>query len=102
VSLMIVATITPKTGRSDAVRDVLTAAIPKVHEEDGCELYALHEDKTGFVFVERWASREAMAAHGQGPIFTDMLAAISHDLAEPPGVRVVAPVAAGDPTKGAL
>jgi quinol monooxygenase YgiN len=99
---MIVATITPKPGRADAVREVLTAAIPKVHEEEGCELYALHEDRNGFVFVERWSSRETMGAHGQGPTFTGVIAAISDDLAEPPGVRVVSPVPAGDPTKGAL
>ena len=102
MSLTIVATITPKPGRADAVREVLTAAIPKVHEEDGCELYALHEDKRGFVFVERWSSRETMAAHGQGSTFTALIAAISDDLVEPPGVRVVAPVPAGDPGKGTV
>jgi quinol monooxygenase YgiN len=54
------------------------------------------------VFVERWSSRETMAAHGQGPTFTGVIAAISDDLAEPPSVRVVTPVPAGDPDKGTV
>src|SRR5215218_8408347 len=49
LSITIVATISPKPGRADAVREAFTAAIPKVHEESGCELYALHEDGYGFV-----------------------------------------------------
>jgi quinol monooxygenase YgiN len=102
VSLTLVATITPKPGRADAVREVLTAAIPKVHQEPGCELYALHEDENGFVFVERWASQEDMGAHGRGETFTSVIAAITDDLAEPVSVRVVRPVPAGDPAKGAV
>lgn len=102
MSITLVATITPKPGRADAVREVLTAAIPKVHVEPGCELYALHEDENGFVFIERWATEENMGGHGQGETFTGVMAAISDDLAEPLAVRVVTPVPAGDPAKGAL
>jgi quinol monooxygenase YgiN len=102
VSITLVATITPKPGRADAVREVLTAAIPKVHEEPGCELYALHEDKSGFVFIERWATKEDLAAHGEGETLTGVAAALADDLTEPIAVRMVRPVAAGDPAKGAL
>jgi quinol monooxygenase YgiN len=102
VSVLIVATVTPKPDRVDAVRAALTAAIPKVHEEPGCELYTLQEDRRGFVFIERWASQEAMGLHGKGENFTSMMAAISDDLAEPLGVRVLTPLPAGDPDKGAV
>jgi quinol monooxygenase YgiN len=102
VSVLIVATVTPKPDRVDAVRDVLTAAIPAVHQEPGCELYSLQEDERGFVFIEQWASQEALGVHGKGANFTAMMAAIGDDLAEPLGVRVLTPLPAGHPDKGVL
>jgi len=102
VSFVIVATVTPKPGRRDAVRAALLAAVPAVHEEPGCERYSVQEDEQGFVFVERWASEEAMDVHGKGANFTSMMAAISDDLAGPLGVRVLSPLPAGDPAKGEL
>jgi len=102
VSLVIVATVFPKPGTRDAIREVLLAAVPKVHEEPGCELYSVQEDEQGFVFVERWADEQAMAAHGKGENLTSMMAAISDHLAQPLGVRVLGPLPAGDPDKGAV
>ncbi|SDX72953.1 Quinol monooxygenase YgiN [Modestobacter sp. DSM 44400] len=102
MSVLIVATVTPKPERRDAVRAALLAAVPAVHEEPGCERYTLQEDKRGFVFIEQWASREAMGVHGEGENFTAMLAAITDDLAEPLGVRVLTPLPVGDPDKGSL
>ena len=43
MSVVVVATITPKADQVDAVRDALLAAVPRVHAEPGCELYAVHE-----------------------------------------------------------
>ena len=40
VSVVVVATITPKPDQVDAVREAILAAVPKVHDEPGCELYA--------------------------------------------------------------
>jgi quinol monooxygenase YgiN len=102
VSILIVATISPKPGRADAVREALTGAIPAVHEEPGCELYALHEDGYGFVMIERWATQDDLKAHGAGATFTALAEGIKDDLTEPIGVRLLAPVPAGDDTKGAL
>jgi quinol monooxygenase YgiN len=102
VSFVIVATVTPKPGRRDAVRAALLAAVPAVHEEPGCERYAVQEDQQGLVVIERWASEEAMAAHGKGEAFTSMMAAVSDDLAGPLGLRVLSPLPAGDPGKGEL
>ena len=102
MSLTVVATLTPKPGRADAVREVLTAAVPQVHQEPGCEVYALHEDDRGFVFVERWASAEAVRAHATAPAITSALAAIADDLTEPIDVRIVTPLGGGDPGKGVV
>jgi quinol monooxygenase YgiN len=102
VSILIVATISPKPDRADAVREAFTAAIPKVHEEPGCELYALHEDGYGFVMVERWATQEDLKAHGAGETFNQLSEAVKDDLTEPLGIRLLTPVPAGAEAKGAL
>jgi quinol monooxygenase YgiN len=61
---IVIATFTPQPGHFEAVRDVLLQAIPLVHQEDGCELYALHEDVDGrFVLIEKWTTREAWRVH---------------------------------------
>ena len=61
---IVIAMFTPKPGSSQAVLEVLSKSIPLVHQEDGCELYALHKDVEGrFVLIERWTSREAWQVH---------------------------------------
>ncbi|MGY1841855.1 MULTISPECIES: putative quinol monooxygenase [unclassified Modestobacter] len=102
MSFVIVATVVPKPESRDAVREALLAAVPQVHTEPGCELYSVQEDEQGFVFVERWASQEAMAGHGQGEALRTLMAAVSDHLAQPLDVRVLQPLPAGDPDKGAV
>jgi len=102
VSVVVVATITPKADQVDAVREAILAAVPQVHAEPGCELYALHEGDGSFVMVERWESPEALKVHGRAEALTTLGGAIADKLAAPPDVRRLAPVPAGEPTKGAL
>ena len=102
MSFVIIATVSPRPGSRDTIREALLSAVPKVHAEPGCERYSVQEDEQGFVFVERWASEEAMDVHGKGENFTAMMAAISDHLAGPLGVRVLTPLPAGDPAKGEL
>jgi quinol monooxygenase YgiN len=102
VSVVVVATITPKPGEEDAVREAVLAAVPKVHDEPGCELYAVHEADGGFVMVEKWESQDALATHGQADALRDLGAALKGKVAGPPDVRRLAPVPAGDTRKGAV
>ena len=102
MSITIVATISPKPGRADAVREAFTAAIPKVHEEPGCELYALHEADGTFVMVERWADADAMKAHGKAEPLATLGAALAGNLAAAPDIRRLTPVPAGDAGKGTV
>ena len=51
MSVVVVATITPKADQVDAVRDALLAAVPRVHAEPGCELYAVHEGDERALFA---------------------------------------------------
>jgi quinol monooxygenase YgiN len=102
VSVVVVATITPKADQVDAVREAILTAVPQVHGEPGCELYALHEGDGSFVMVERWESTEALKVHGRAEALTTLGGAIADKLAAPLDVRRLAPVPAGEPAKGAL
>jgi quinol monooxygenase YgiN len=62
---VLVATIIPNPGQLDAVVEAIRDLVPAVHDEDGCELYALHKGKDRVVFVEKWRDMAALGAHGQ-------------------------------------
>ena len=102
MSVVVVATITPKPDQLDAVREAILAAVPKVHAEPGCELYALHEGKGHFVMVERWESPEALRAHGTAEALTTLGGLLAHKLDGPLDVRRLTAVPAGDAAKGAV
>jgi quinol monooxygenase YgiN len=102
VSVVVVATITPSEGHYDEVRQVLLDAIPKVHQEAGCELYSLHEDGERLVMIEKWASAEALDTHSNGEALRDAGRAMAGKLAGKLDVRSLSAVPAGDETKGAL
>lgn len=55
----------PKPGQTEAVLEVLKALVPIVHDEEGCERYALHVHENGDIyFIERWTSAEDAQRHG--------------------------------------
>jgi quinol monooxygenase YgiN len=102
VSVVVVATVTPKADQVDAVREALLAAVPAVHAEPGCERYALHEGDGQFVMVERWESADALRIHGKAEALTTLGAQLADKLAAPLDVRRLTAVPAGEPEKGAI
>ena len=102
MSIVVVATLTPKPDAVDDVREALLAAVPKVHQEPGCELYALHEADGAFVMVERWADADAMKAHGKAEPLATLGAALAGKMAAAPDIRRLTPLPAGDGDKGAV
>ena len=66
MSVVVVATITPKPEHTDEVAAAFAEIIPQVHAEDGCELYALHRADDRLIMIERWASADALAVHSRG------------------------------------
>ncbi|WP_067669224.1 putative quinol monooxygenase [Nocardia miyunensis] len=99
---VIVATITPKPDKFDEVEEVLTRLIPQVHEEDGCELYALHKGKDRFVFVEKWRDMAALGAHSSAPSIKALNEGLKDLVAGGLDVQVLEAVPAGDPAKGGV
>ena len=74
----VLAMITAKPGRRDAVLEIFRANMPAVHAEKGCLEYGPAIDAEGigfqtklgpdsFVVVEKWESIEALKAHAAAP-----------------------------------
>ena len=102
MSVVVVATISPKPEHADEVRQAVLETVPKVHEEPGCERYALHEARGQLVMVEQWESPEALATHGKAAPLAELSQRLDGKLTGRPAVTVLTAVPAGDPAKGAL
>jgi quinol monooxygenase YgiN len=100
--VVVVATMTAKPESVDTVREACKRAIEAVHQEPGCELYALHEADRTFVFVEQWADAEALKTHSTAPAATRIFGEVGEHVDGPPDIKMLQPVAAGDPAKGQL
>jgi quinol monooxygenase YgiN len=103
MSVVVVATIYPLPEHRDEVVSLYKAAIARVHAEDeGCELYALHEDEDSLVMVEKWTSSEALRAHGAGAALAEMRPKLAGKLAGDSVVKTYTPLPAGTAEQGAL
>ncbi|MFD6198237.1 putative quinol monooxygenase [Mycobacteroides salmoniphilum] len=98
----VVAFLYPQPDKRDEVRAALLETIPQVHDEPGCNLYSLHEAHDRFVFVESWASNEALAEHGKAPALTALFGKLGPLLGQAPEIVVAEALPAGDPAKGDL
>ncbi len=100
--VVVVASFTAKPESADAVGAACTKAVEAVHDEPGCELYALHRSGDTYVFVEQWADADALKAHGTAPAIGTLFAEIGEHLTGSPDIKMLNPVPAGDPAKGRL
>lgn len=102
-AVVVTAVFMPLPGRRDEARAAIEGALPDVHAEDGCLLYALHDAEDGtLVLVEKWESQELLDAHAEGEPVKRLGAALDGLLERPPAVVAMTPVPAGDPVKGSL
>jgi quinol monooxygenase YgiN len=100
--VVVVATMKAKPESVDAVRDACTTAIEAVHQEPGCDLYALHEADGTFIFVEQWADADALQTHSTAPAVATLFGTVGELLDGAPDIKVLQPLVAGDPSKGQL
>lgn len=96
------AMITAKPGLRDAVLELFHANVPAVHAEEGCIEYgaAVDVDVLGrfqamlgpdsFVVIEKWASADALKAHGASPHMA-AYAAKTRDLLAARAIHVLTP-----------
>jgi len=102
-TVVVVAVFTAATGKLDALRTALVEAIPAVHAEAGCELYAIHDAPDDQIYmIEKWSSADLLDAHGDGPAVARLQELIAGLTAGPPQVLRMGPIAAGTPEQGLL
>ena len=101
--VVVTAVFTPKDGLFDQLRDALGRAIPEVHEEDGCLLYAIHADPSGrIIMIEKWESAALLDSHAAGQPVERLNALIAGLIAQPVEVTRLQPLPAGTLKQGQL
>jgi quinol monooxygenase YgiN len=100
--VIVTAHLEPADGNKEALLEALGEFIPRVHEEQGCELYAIHEAPDGgLVMIEKWTTLADLEAHGAGAVMAEINVAFQGKLAGPPRVVTLVPLPFGG-TRGAL
>jgi quinol monooxygenase YgiN len=103
MTVVVVATLSPAPQARDQVIAVLEDLIPRVHAEDGCELYALHENDDGrLVMIERWSSGTALDLHLRGPALAEMSERLRELDVPRADVQVLRAHPAGTPAQGTV
>ena len=101
--VVVTAYFRPGPGRHDQVVEALRPAIAAVHEEPGCELYAIHDAPDGtIVMIEKWTSVGDLDDHGAGEAVGALNAALDGLLASPTEVTRLVPLPAGTEDQGRL
>ena len=102
MTVIVVATVTPMPEHRADIIALFEKTIARVHDEDGCELYAMHEDTDTIVMIEKWRSAEDLEAHSAGAAMTEMNPQVEGKLLAKTEIKVYTPHPAGDPDKGQL
>ena len=102
MSIVVVVTAYPIPEYRADVIAAFEAAIDRVHNEPGVELYALHEGTDRLVMIEKYESAEARTDHIQGAALADLRSALDGKLSTALDVQVLEPHPAGDEQKGAI
>ncbi len=101
--VVVTAIFYPAEGARERVLEALARAIPRVHEEAGCELYSIQEAGDGrIVMIEKWTTAALLDSHGAGEPVRDLNASLEGLLTRPVDVERLEPIPMGDPAKGAL
>jgi quinol monooxygenase YgiN len=72
------------------------AAIRRVHDEPGVELYALHEGPDRLVMIEKYTSEQAPSEHRKGAAPADLRSALDGKLSTDLDAQVFVPHPAGN------
>ncbi|MBT2533765.1 antibiotic biosynthesis monooxygenase [Arthrobacter sp. ISL-48] len=103
MTVIVTAVFTPMEGAFSKVAAALSPAIAEVHEEPGCQLYAIHEAPNGqIIMIEKWESAELLDAHGEGEAVKRLNASLEGLLQEPVDVTRLSPIPAGTEHQGTL
>ena len=102
MSVVVVVTAFPIPEHRAEVVAAFEAAITRVHDEPGVELYALHEGRDRLVMIEKYESEQVRSEHLKGAALADLRYALDGKLSSNLDARVLIPRPAGNAQKGAL
>src|SRR3954451_9673942 len=102
MSIVVVATAFPAPEHRADLIAACEAAIARVHDEPGVQLYALHEGPDRLVMIEKYESEQAFSEHSKGRALADLLSFFEGKLSNALDVQVLVPHPAGNARKGAL
>jgi len=88
---IVVAQIRAKDGMEETVKQELAALVEPTRAEKGCIAYALHqsvENKSLFMFYEKWVSKKDLDEHMQMPHMKAHLKKAGDLFAEPPKITL--------------
>lgn len=103
MSVIVTAVFHPLADRRQELVAALRTAIPAVHEEPGCLLYAIHDASDGTVtMIEKWSSADDLATHADGSAVVALNAAIDGLLDRPVVVTTMSAIPAGTAAQGRL
>lgn len=100
--IVLVATLAPLPEFRDDVLLALQEAVPRVHTEPGCELYALHDSPSGFLIIEQWSDAAALKAHARGEALGQLRSELEGKLDRPLDTKMYTPLPRGHAGKGRL
>jgi len=101
--VVVTAAFRPLPGHREQVMDALRTAIPRVHEEPGCELYAIvAASDDDILMLEKWTRVADLDIHSEGEAVADLKQAIEGHLREPIDVAWYSPIPLGHADKGQL
>jgi quinol monooxygenase YgiN len=103
MTVVVTAVFHPVPGQKERLVAALRATIPGVHDEAGCELYAIHDAEDGTVtMIEKWRSRADLDAHSKGDPVAALSGAVAGFIAKPTTVTLMTPIPAGTAEQGEL
>ncbi|WP_339949253.1 putative quinol monooxygenase [uncultured Albimonas sp.] len=82
----LLARLTARPGREQALRDAIADLVPRVLVEDGCIAYHAHVSDAApatVVMYEAWRDQAALDVHAAGPALAELAARFDDLLAEP-------------------
>lgn len=103
--LTVMARAKAKPGREAELEQAMRAVVAPTHQEAGCLRYTLHRsviDRSVFVTVEHWTSKEAVDQHFATAHVQALLEKASELLMEPPDITLYELLPEGHSEKGRL
>lgn len=103
MSVVVLASFQAKAGDETALLAALRESVSEIHDEAGCDLFALHESQDGnIVLIEKWQTEALLDAHLAAEPVGKLVRRIQPFIAADPTVTRLKAVPAGSSMQGAL